>query len=133
MAARPSGENGSAAASRRQGVAGDLDGAIGEVPGKEEEAGAHWSGGLTVRWRKWRRAAVFNGGGVASVVVDEGGWVLQHEGDQGVRRQRSIEEWSNSEALTGRGRTAVTLGRSPAWMRAPVAGSRRGGHLGGGG
>jgi hypothetical protein len=124
MAARPSGENGSAAASRRQGVAGDLDGAIGEVPGKEEEAGAHWSGGLTVRWRKRRRAAVF---------IDEGGWVLQHEGDQGVRRQRSIEEWSNSEALTERGRTAVTLGRSPAWMRAPVAGSRRGGHLGGGG
>jgi hypothetical protein len=50
-----------------------------------------------VRRRKRRRVAVFNGGGVALVAVDECGGVLQLEGDQGVRRQRSIEELSNSE------------------------------------
>jgi hypothetical protein len=46
------------------------------VPGKEEGAGAHQSGGPTVRRRKRRRAAVFNGGEVAPVVVDECGGVL---------------------------------------------------------
>jgi hypothetical protein len=65
-----------------QGVARDLEGAIGEVPGKEERAGAHQNGAPTVRRRKWCRAAVFNGGGVTSVVVDEHGEVLQLDGDQ---------------------------------------------------
>jgi hypothetical protein len=51
---------------RRQGVAGDLEGAIGEVPGKEERAGAHWNGVLTVRRRKRHRTAVVNGGGGSS-------------------------------------------------------------------
>jgi hypothetical protein len=84
------------------------------VPGKEERAGAHRNGVLMVRWRKRRRAAVFNGGGVAPVVVDEGGWVLQFEGDSGVRRRRSVEGRSSSERRSlegGGGRTAVTLGR----------------------
>jgi hypothetical protein len=36
-------------------------------------------------------AAVFNGGGVAPVVVDVRGGVLQLEGDPGVWRWRSIE------------------------------------------
>jgi hypothetical protein len=44
-----------------------------EAPGKEEGAGAHQSGGPTVRRCKWRRAAVFNGGRVAPVAVDECG------------------------------------------------------------
>jgi hypothetical protein len=68
-------------ASQRQGVTGDLEGATGEVPGKEEGARAHRSGGPTVRRPKRRRTVVFNGGGEAPVVVDEGGWVLQLEGD----------------------------------------------------
>jgi hypothetical protein len=68
---------------RWQGVAGDLEGATGRVPGKEERVGAHRNGGSTVRQRKWRRAAVFNGGGVAPVVVDKGGWVLQLEETRG--------------------------------------------------
>jgi hypothetical protein len=68
-------------ARRRQGVAGDFEGGTGEVPGKEERAGAHQNGMPTVRWRKRRRAAVVNGGGVAPVVVDEHGEVLQLEGD----------------------------------------------------
>jgi hypothetical protein len=73
------------------------------VPGKEERAGAHRNGVLTVRWRKRRRAAVFNSGGVAPVVVDEGGWALQFKGDPGVRRRRSIEGRSSSEGRSPEG------------------------------
>jgi hypothetical protein len=73
------------------------------VPGKEEGAGVHWSGGPTVRRRKRCWAAVFDGSGVAPVVVDEGGWVLQLEGDPGVRRRRSIEGWSSSEGRSPEG------------------------------
>jgi hypothetical protein len=87
---------GLAVASRSQGVAGDLEGATGEVPGKEEGARVHRSSGPTVRRRKRRWAAVFNGGGVAPVAVDECGGIRQLEGDQGVRRRQSIEEWSSS-------------------------------------
>jgi hypothetical protein len=74
-------------ASRQQGVAGDLEGGTGEVLGKEERAGAHRNGVPTVRRRKRRRAAVFNDGRVAPVVIDERGEVLQLEGDPGVRRR----------------------------------------------
>jgi hypothetical protein len=77
----------SSAASRQQGVAGDLEGGTGEVPGKEERARAHRNGVPTVRRRKRRRVAVFNDGGVAPVVIDERGGVLQLEGDPGVRRR----------------------------------------------
>jgi hypothetical protein len=47
--------------------------------------------------------AAFNGGGVAPVVVDERGEVLQLEGDPGARRRRSNEEWSSSEGAHRRG------------------------------
>jgi hypothetical protein len=60
-------------APRRQGVAGDLEGGTGEVSGKEETSGAHQNGVSTVRRCKRRRAAAFNGGGVAPVVVEERG------------------------------------------------------------
>jgi hypothetical protein len=43
------------------------------------------------------------GGGVAPVVVDERGEVLQLKGDQRVRRRRSIEEWSSSEGAHRKG------------------------------
>jgi hypothetical protein len=95
--------SGSAVASRWQGVAGGLEGAIGEVPGKEERAGTHQNGGSMVRRRKRRRAAVFNSGGVAPVVIDECGWVLQLEGDQGVRRRWLIDERSSSEGTHWKG------------------------------
>jgi hypothetical protein len=49
-------------ARRRQGAAGDLEGVMGKVPGKEERAGAHRDDGSTVRQRKRRRAAAFVGG-----------------------------------------------------------------------
>jgi hypothetical protein len=64
-----------------RGVAGDLEGATGEVPGKEEGAEAHRSDVSTVRRRKRRRVMAFNGGGVALVVIDDRGEVLQLEGD----------------------------------------------------
>jgi hypothetical protein len=106
---------GSVVARRQQGVVGDLEGDTGEVLGKEERAGAHRNGVPMVRRRKRRRAMVFNGGGVAPVVVDEGGWVLQFEGDPGVKMRRSIEGRSSSEGRSPEGRwTAVTIGRSPA-------------------
>jgi hypothetical protein len=46
---------------------------------------------------------VFNDDGVAPVVVDEGGWVLQLERYPGVRRQRSIEGKSSSEGCSPEG------------------------------
>jgi hypothetical protein len=73
---------GNARAGRRQGVVGDLEGATGEVPGKEEGAGAHQNCGLMARRRKQRQVAVFNGSGVAPVVVDERAEILQLKGDQ---------------------------------------------------
>jgi hypothetical protein len=66
---------------RRQGVVGDLEGDIGEVPGKEEGAEAHRSGVPTVRRRERRRVAAFNGDGVDPVVVNKRGEVPQLEGD----------------------------------------------------
>jgi hypothetical protein len=60
---------------------------------------------------------VFNGDGVALVIVDEGGWVLQLEGDPGVRRRRSIEGKSSSEGCSPEGAPTVTLGRSSARRR----------------
>jgi hypothetical protein len=84
---------GSAVAQRRQGVVGDLEGATGKVLGKEEREGAHQNGGSTVRRRKLRRAAVFNGGGVAPVVADVHGGVLQHWCERGKLGLAPIWEW----------------------------------------
>jgi hypothetical protein len=73
------------------------------VPGKEEKAGVHRNGVPTVRRRKRLWAMASNCGGVAPVVVDERGEVLQLEGDPGVRRRWSIEEWSSLEGAHQRG------------------------------
>jgi hypothetical protein len=94
---------GSAVACRRQGVADEHRWGPGVAPDKEERVRAHRNGGSMVRRCKRRRAAVFNGSGVAPVVIDEGGWVLQLEGDPGVRRRRSIEGKSSSEGAHRRG------------------------------
>jgi hypothetical protein len=72
-------------ARRRQGVAGDFERATGKVPGKEERAGAHRNGRSTMRRRKRHRAVVSNSGGVAPVVVDVRGGVLQHRCGRGKR------------------------------------------------
>jgi hypothetical protein len=93
----------SVVAQRSQGVAGDLELVTGELPGKEERAGAHQNGVPTVRRRKRHRAVAFNGGGVAPVVIDERGEVLQLEGDPGLRRRLSIEGWSSSEGRSPEG------------------------------
>jgi hypothetical protein len=89
--------SGLAVARRWQGVAGDLEGTTGVVPGKEERARVHRNGMPTVRRRKWCQEVAFNGGGIAPVVIDECGEVLQLERDLGVRRRQSIEGWSSSE------------------------------------
>jgi hypothetical protein len=101
------------------------------VPGKEEGAGAHQSGGPTVRQRKRRRAAVFNGGGVGPVVVDECGGVLYLEGDQGVRRRWSIEEWSTSKGH-GRMRRTTWGGGSAGGRWLPFKGATGDNREGGG-
>jgi hypothetical protein len=81
---------GSAVARRRQGVAGDLEGVMRKAPDEEERAGAHRNGGLTVRRRKWRRAAAFVSGEDAPVDGDGGCGVLQHRRGKGVRKLQEI-------------------------------------------
>jgi hypothetical protein len=109
-------------ARQRQGVAGDLEGATRRVPGKESGDGAHRGGRATVGRREVAGAAAFNGGRVAPMVIDEGGWVLQLEGDPRVRRRRSIEEKSSSEGAHQRGRMAATLRWSPTRRRGSGSG-----------
>jgi hypothetical protein len=69
--------SGSAVARRRQGVAGDLEGATGKVPSKEERAGAHLNSRSTVRREESSGTAVFSGGEGAPMVVVECDEVLQ--------------------------------------------------------
>jgi hypothetical protein len=84
--------HGMAVARWRKGVAGDLERTTGKVPGDKERAGAHRNGGSTLRRRKRRRAAVFNAGWVAPVVVDVRGGVLQHRCGRGKRDLAPIWE-----------------------------------------
>jgi hypothetical protein len=81
---------GLAVARWRQGVAGDLEGVTGKVPGKEERAVAHRNGGLTVRRRKQHMAAAFVGEEGAPVGGDGGCGVLQHWRGKGVRKLQEI-------------------------------------------
>jgi hypothetical protein len=82
-------------AHRRQGVAGEHWWGPAVAPGKKSEDGAHRGGRATVgRW---------DGSGVAPVVSDKGGGVLQLEGDPGVKRRRSIEGKSSSEGRSPEG------------------------------
>jgi hypothetical protein len=94
----------------RQGVAGEHRWGPGEAPGKKSGDGAHRGGRATVGRREVAGAVAFNDGRVAPVVVDEGGWVLQLEGDLGVRRRWSIEGKSSSE-----GRSPEGVDGSDAW------------------
>jgi hypothetical protein len=81
---------GSVVAQRWQGVAGDLEGVTGKVPGKEERVGAHRNGGLTVRRCKRRRAAAFIGGEGAPVVAGGGDEALLLGRGEGVRDLHEI-------------------------------------------
>jgi hypothetical protein len=56
-----------------------------------------------VRRRKRRRATVFNGSGVAPVVVDLRGGVLQHRCERGKLGLAPIWEWRGSEGAHRRG------------------------------
>jgi hypothetical protein len=73
------------------------------VSGKEERAGAHQNGVPTKRRCKRRRAAAFNGSGVAPVVVDECGGVCSSSETSGVSRRRLIEERSSSKGAHRKG------------------------------
>jgi hypothetical protein len=73
------------------------------VPGKKSGDGAHRDGRVMVGQREAASAAVFNGGGVAPVVVDVCGGVLKLERDPGVRRRRSIEGKNSSEGRSPEG------------------------------
>jgi hypothetical protein len=76
---------GSAVARRWQGVARDLEGVTGKVPGKEEGTGAHRNGGSTVRGYQRRRAAAFVSWEGALVVAGGGDEILQLRRGEGVR------------------------------------------------
>jgi hypothetical protein len=77
-------------ARRRQGVARDLEGVTGKVPGKEERTGAHWNDGSTMRRCQRRQAAAFIGGEGDPVVAGEGDEVLQLGRGEGVRDLQEI-------------------------------------------
>jgi hypothetical protein len=82
------------------------------VPSKEERAGAHRNGGSIMRQHKRCRAAVFNSGGVAPVVVDVCGGVLQHRCGRGKRDLAPIWERRSSKGRSlERGKTAEALGK----------------------
>jgi hypothetical protein len=76
-------DGGAVGAGRRQGAAGEHRWVPGEAPGKKSGDEAHRGGRATVGRRKTVGAAVFNGGGVAPVVVDVRGEVLQHRCKRG--------------------------------------------------
>jgi hypothetical protein len=90
-------------ARRWQGVLGEHRWGPGEAPDKKSGDRAHRGGRATVGRREMAGAAAFNGGGVAPVIVDQGGWVLQLEGDPGVRRRQSIEGKCSSEGRSPEG------------------------------
>ncbi len=91
-------------ARRRQGVAEDLEGVTGKVPGKEERTGAHRNGGSTVRRCQRHRAAAFVGGEGAPVVAGGGEEVLQLGRGEGVRKLQEIPGiGSSGKSSPGRG------------------------------
>jgi hypothetical protein len=106
---------GSAVARRWQGVVGDLEGATGKVPSKEEGGR-----GAPERCADGEAVQTASGDGVqrrrGSSCGSRRAWRgPAARGRPGVRRRRSIEEWSSSEgALTGGGR------RGDAWTESDV-------------
>jgi hypothetical protein len=117
LAAQPSGANGlrggvltggSAVAQRREGVAGDLEGATGKVSGKEERVGVPQNGESTTRREESSGTAAFAGEG-APVVVVECDEVLQLGRGKGVRELQEIAR------IGGSGRSAP--GNGGRWRR----------------
>jgi hypothetical protein len=92
-------------AHRRQGVAGEHRWGPGEASGKKSGDGAHRDGGAA-------GAVVFNGGGVAPVVVDVRGRVLQHRCGRGKRDLAPIRGMMKLGGRSPeRGKTAASLGK----------------------
>jgi hypothetical protein len=122
---------GSTVTRRRHGVAEDLEGVTGKVPGKEEWTEAHRNSGSMVRRCQQRRAAAFVDGEGSPVVADVPEEVLQLRRGKGVRKLQK-----KSRGLDARGRAhrgdADGGGDRPKFVRerrAPVA---RGGGPGAG-
>jgi hypothetical protein len=100
-------------ARRQQGVAGDLEGVTGKVPGKGERAGAHRNGGSMVRQEESSGTAALAGGEGAPVVVVKCDEVLQLEKGKGVRKlQKNYEDWRLGKELTGEWRMVAVLGQN---------------------
>jgi hypothetical protein len=103
---------GSVVAHQRQGAAGEHRWVPGEASGKKSGDGAHRGGRATVGRRKATGAVVFNGGGVAPVVVDVQGGVLQHRCG---REKRDLAPIRGMVKLGGcspeRGKTVAVLGK----------------------
>jgi hypothetical protein len=115
----------SPAARRRQGVAGDLEGGTGKVPGKEERAGAHWNGGSTARREESSGTAAFTDGEGAPVVVVECDEVLQLGWGKRVRKLQEIAR------IGGSGRSSP--GNGGQWRRSAGIRAREGIPMAGGG
>jgi hypothetical protein len=95
----------------------------GGVPGRRRARSVETGLIKTVGRREAAGAAVFNGGRVAPVVVDEGSWVLELDRDPRVRRRRSIEGKSSSEGAQRRGGdSGCTRQEFDVRERPPVAG-----------
>jgi hypothetical protein len=110
-------------AGRRQGATGEHRWGPREALGKKSGDGAHRGSREMVGRRKAAGAAVFNGGGVASLVVDVRGGVLQHWCVRGKMGLAPIWEWRSSEGAHRRGgRRRRRLAKSDARERPPLAG-----------
>jgi hypothetical protein len=126
---------GSAVAQRWQGVAGDLEGATGKVPGKEERAGAHRNGGSTARREESFGTVAFAREEGAPVVVVECDELLQLGRGKGVRKLQEIARiggsgrsspgnggrWRRSTGIQAREGLPVARGGGPGAGRRTVA------------
>jgi hypothetical protein len=99
----------SAVARRQQGVAGDLEGVTGKVPGKQEGAGAHRNGGSTVRREESSVMVAFASGEGAPVVMVECDEVLQ------LWRVKWVRKLQENVRIGGSGRCSP--GNGGRWRR----------------
>jgi hypothetical protein len=99
----------SAVARRQQGVAGDLEGVTGKVPGKQEGAGAHRNGGSTVRREESSVTVAFASGEGAPVVMVECDEVLQ------LWRVKWVRKLQENVRIGGSGRSSP--GNGGRWRR----------------
>jgi hypothetical protein len=108
-----------------EGVAGDLEGATGKMPGKEERAGAHRNGGSTARREESSETAAFAGWEGAPVVMVECDEVLRLGMGNGVWELQEIARIGGSERSSP--------GNGGRWWRSAGIRAREGLPVAGGG